>query len=373
MDSPSPAPEMTPNAPSPSKVRIALVATALLAGSSSLEAQETFAVSAQASGTTELLQAISAVNERVVWVSGHGGTWGRTTDGGERWSTSTVDGAADMEFRDVEAFDASTAVLLAAGPGDRSRLYRTDDGGETWNQTWVMTEPEGFLDCMAFVDPMRGIAYGDAVQGALFLLETDDGGRSWSRIPPARLPAALESEGGFAASGDCVAASGGATVLVATGNGPAPRLLRSDDAGRSWSVSPLPLAAGPAAGATAVGIEADSFGWTVGGAIGDPLPGARVAMSLDGGSTWTPAPDPPLDGALYGADVSRTESRRTLVVVGPGGVAATSDEGATWQELHAESHWAVAFAPDGSGWAVGPGGRVTRIRPAGPTQPEEQR
>ncbi len=359
-------------APSLSTVGVTLVATAVFGVSSPLEAQTTFEVTAQASGTTVLLQAINAVDERVVWISGHGGTWGLTTDGGARWATATVSGATDMEFRDVEGFDASSAVLLAAGPGDKSRLYRTDDGGETWIETWVMTEPEGFLDCMAFIDPMRGVAYGDAVAGALFLLETDDGGRSWSRIPPSRLPAALDSEGGFAASGDCVATSREATILVATGNGPAPRLLRSDDAGRSWSVSPLPLTAGPSAGATAIGIEADAFGWAVGGAIGAPLPGARVATSRDGGSTWTPAPEPPLDGALYGADVSRTASDRALVVVGPGGVAATSDGGTTWQELHAESHWAVAFAPDGSGWAVGPGGRVTRIRPTGSIQPEER-
>ena len=362
-----------PRPPIPlSRGAIALVAITFLGTSPPLHAQESFAATAQASGTEVLLQAVSPVDEDVVWVSGHGGTWGRTIDGGERWSTSTVAGALEMEFRDVEGFDASSAVLLAAGPGDRSRLYRTDDGGESWTETWVMTEAEGFLDCMDFIDPLRGIAYGDAIAGELFLLETDDGGRSWSRIPAERLPAALESEGGFAASGDCVAADSDGTVLVATGNGPAPRLLRSDDAGRSWRAGALPLTAGPAAGATAVGIETDTFGWTVGGAIGAPLAGARVAISSDGGVTWAPAPDPPLDGALYGADVSMTDSGRALVVAGPGGLAATSDEGATWRILHAESHWAIAFGPDGSGWAVGPAGRITRLRPGQAPQPKER-
>jgi photosystem II stability/assembly factor-like uncharacterized protein len=354
-------------------IAVAVVGTAVPSTSTSpLVAQDTFEVTAQTSGTDVLLQAISPVDERIVWISGHGGTWGRTLDGGEQWSTGTVTGATELEFRDVEGFDASSAVLLAAGPGDRSRIFRTDDGGATWTETWVMAEPEGFLDCMDFIDPTRGFAYGDAIAGQVYLLETRDGGRSWSRIPAAGLPAALESEGGFAASGDCVATALGATVLVATGNGPEPRLIRSDDAGHSWSVSTLPLTAGPSAGATAVGIEDDAFGWAVGGAIGPPLPGARVATSSDGGASWLPAPDPPLDGALYGADVSRTVAGRALVVVGPGGIAATSDGGATWQNLTGDSHWAIAFAPDGSGWAVGPGGRVSRLRPRRRTQPKER-
>jgi photosystem II stability/assembly factor-like uncharacterized protein len=338
---------------------------------SSLAAQELFELTGQTSGTDVLLQAVSPVDDRTVWISGHGGTWGLTLDGGAQWSVGVVPGASELEFRDVEGFTASSAVLLAAGPGDRSRLYRTDDGGASWTETWIMTEPDGFLDCMDFVDADRGFAYGDAVNGQLYLLESVDGGRSWNRVGAARLPAALENEGGFAASGDCVATSPEGAVMVATGNGPRPRLVRSDDNGRSWRVSPLPVTAGPSAGATAIGIEGDGFAWVVGGAIGDPLPGARVATSSDGGTTWAPAPDPPVEGPLYGADVSHTPDRRTLVVVGPGGIAATSDGGVTWQGLHADSHWAVAFAPKGVGWAVGPQGRVTYLRPPSALQPME--
>ena len=40
----------------------------------------------QVSGTDVLLQAVSAVDEEVVWVSGHGGTWARTLDGGATWT-----------------------------------------------------------------------------------------------------------------------------------------------------------------------------------------------------------------------------------------------------------------------------------------------
>ncbi len=60
----------------------------------------------QESGTRVLLQAISPVDEQVVWVSGHGGTFVRTTDGGLNWSARVVPGADTLQFRDVEAFYA---------------------------------------------------------------------------------------------------------------------------------------------------------------------------------------------------------------------------------------------------------------------------
>ena len=77
----------------------------------------------QRSGTTRLLQAVSPVDSSVVWVSGHGSTWMRTTDGGRTWAGGVVPNADSLEFRDVHAASASEAWLLSAGPGERSRVY----------------------------------------------------------------------------------------------------------------------------------------------------------------------------------------------------------------------------------------------------------
>lgn len=316
----------------------------------------------QRSGTSELLQAVSPVGDGVVWVSGHGGTWGRSVDGGATWTTGVVAGADTLQFRDVEGFDADRAVLLAAGSGPMSRLFSTDDGGSSWTERFRMDEPEGFLDCMAFVGDATGWAYGDSLDGVLYLLQTTDGGRSWSRVPGDLLPAALASEGGFAASGACVAPTSDGGIAVATGNGPRPRLLRSTGPGAPWTVVDLPLTAGAAAGATAVGFGADGFGWVVGGAIGEPIDGARVAVSHDGGASWETTSPPPLDGPLYGAAHIAGRDPAPLVVVGPGGLAWSVDGGSVWTAAHDSSHWAVAFGPDGEGWAVGPRGRVTALR-----------
>ena len=45
------------------------------------------------SGTTALLQAVSPVDEAVVWASGHRGTVLRSTDGGATWHPRPVAGA----------------------------------------------------------------------------------------------------------------------------------------------------------------------------------------------------------------------------------------------------------------------------------------
>ena len=67
-------------------------------------------VELQESGVGVLLQAVSPVDERVVWISGHGGTWLRTLDGGTTWTGGTVPGA------DTPALPQGIFVLPEALP-----------------------------------------------------------------------------------------------------------------------------------------------------------------------------------------------------------------------------------------------------------------
>src|SRR6201989_1565225 len=82
----------------------------------------------QPSGASVRFRGVSAVNGRVAWASGDKGTYARTTDGGRTWHAGQVPGAEGLDFRDVDAFDANTAYLLAIGEGERSRIYKTVDG-----------------------------------------------------------------------------------------------------------------------------------------------------------------------------------------------------------------------------------------------------
>ncbi len=316
----------------------------------------------QVSGTRELLQAISPVDDRVVWVSGHGGTFLRTTDGGLNWSARVGPGADTLQFRDVDAFDARTAYLLSSGPGALSRIYRTDDGGDTWSLQFLNEHPDGFLDCMAFWDSRRGIAYGDAIEGVLFVLRTEDGGESWTRVPQDGLPPAQEGEGGFAASGSCVTTGSGGRAWIGTGNGGRARVLRTEDEGRTWRSIPVPVASGPAAGLTTIDMLDDSRGIALGGILGqDTVRVDNVTITLDGGRTWTLGGRPNMAGPVYGSSWVPGADTPTAFAVGPGGADYSLDGGLTWRAAARATYWAVAFASPSAGWAVGPGGRITRF------------
>jgi photosystem II stability/assembly factor-like uncharacterized protein len=98
---------------------------------SSAEHKDAPTLRVQHSGTTNRLQAISPVNAEVVWASGIGGTFVRTTDGGRHWRAGVVEGAELLQFRDVHGVSAQEAYLLSAGVGEDSRIYKTVDGGTT--------------------------------------------------------------------------------------------------------------------------------------------------------------------------------------------------------------------------------------------------
>ena len=57
-------------------------------------------------GSTERFRGLAAVGDRVAWASGTGGTVLRTVDGGRSWRSVGPPDTADLQFRDIEAFDA---------------------------------------------------------------------------------------------------------------------------------------------------------------------------------------------------------------------------------------------------------------------------
>lgn len=332
----------------------------------------------QESGTTALLQAVSAVSERVVWVSGHRGTVLRTTDGGATWERLIVPDADTLQFRDIHAIDERTAYVLSAGPGPLSRIYKTTDGGRSWTLQFVNEEPEAFFDCLSFWDERRGLAFSDAVAGEVILLATEDGGAHWTRIPPERVPdAQAGGEGAFAASGTCIVTAPGGLAWIGTGAAEKARVFRTEDYGRSWAVAQTPVVAGEMAGIFTLAFRDAVHGVALGGDLARPQEHTdNVAVTADGGRTWTLAGRTHLPGAVYGAAYVPGAPTPTLVAVGPGGMDLSTDDARTWTTLDTASYWAVGFAPAAAGaessapagaaspapgWAVGPRGRIVKI------------
>jgi photosystem II stability/assembly factor-like uncharacterized protein len=300
---------------------------------------------AQSSGTTALLQAVSVVDERVVWVSGQSATYARTTDGGNTWRAGVVRGDTALQFRDVHAVDSITAYLLAAGPGDRSRIYKTTNGGTTWRLQFTNQDSTAFFDCFAFWDASTGLAFSDASRGRFPVLRTTDGSR-WTPVPS--LPEPLANEGGFAASGTCVTTGAGGRAWIGTGNSAAARVLRTA------------IVSGEAAGITSVAFRDTSVGVALGGRITAPDERSdNVAFTRDGGRTWMLGGRPTFSGAIYGGVY--VPDSRTLIAVGPEGASLSRDDGATWTAVDSASYWSVGFASPRAGWMVGPGGRITKV------------
>src|SRR3546814_9766958 len=214
-----------------------------------------------------------------------------------------VPGADELDFRDVEGFDARAAVVLAIGPGEASRVYRTEDGGEHWQLALDNRDPRAFFDCMVF-EGQRGWLLGDPVAGRFQVHATDDGGRSWRLLPDG--PRAEAGEAAFAASGTCIARAGVA-LAVATGGSRSAVHFRRDGVGQ-WRR----VASGFDAGAESKGVfslaDTGSGGLVaVGGDfLAEAAPahaamfvaGASAAVHADMGSQLAPKPS-----ASLGIDV----------------------------------------------------------------------
>ncbi len=82
------------------------------------------------SGTNSSLRGLSVVNDHIIWVSGTNGTVGKSTNGGKNWKWMTVNGFEKTDFRDIEAFNANTALII--GIGEPAYVLKTNDGGDSW-------------------------------------------------------------------------------------------------------------------------------------------------------------------------------------------------------------------------------------------------
>ena len=305
-------------------------------------------------GTDAQLRGLSAVNRNVAWASGARGTVLRTVDGGRSWQQVGPPGTATLDFRDIEAFDARTAVALSIGEGETSRVYRTTDGGRTWTETFRNPEPAAFYNCLAFFDNHNGLAVGDPVAGEFRVLSTSDGGRSWTRLPG---PPALAGEYQFSASGQCVTVAGRKDAWLATGGSTVARVLHSADRGRTWTASETPLASSPSAGVFAVAFRDPRTGIAIGGDYANPTNGAdALALSRDGGRTWrepATAPAGYRSGVTYHAFLPNV-----LLAVGPTGSDVSFNGGRDWRQFHDGSFDTVDCTRDGSCWASGAKGAV---------------
>lgn len=314
----------------------------------------------QASPVAVELRGLSVVSDRVAWASGAKGTILRTTDG-ETWRVVPVAGAEALDFRDIQAFDENTAIALTIGPGASSNVFKTTDGGSTWRKVFTNTEPDGFWDAIAFSDAKHGVLFGDPVRGRFQVFTTADGGETWTAVADSGLPMALENEGAFAASGQCLITGPRGRIAFVTGGAATSRVFASTDGGRHFAVSASPVPTGaPSRGLFAVTWLDERRLLVVGGDYRDrTLAGVNAALSPDAGATWVAIEASPV--GFLSSVVHGSNKDGGLVAVGLAGTGVSADGGKAWRALDATPYNTAAFAKT-TGWAVGPKGAIARWR-----------
>ncbi len=311
------------------------------------------------SGSTARFRGLDVVNRRVVWLAGSGGVVLRTVDGGRSWRDVSPPAAVaqDLLFRDVEAFSARGATVLAIGEGSQSQVWRTGDGGRHWRATFVNPDPAAFYDCMAFWDRRHGIAMGDPVDGRWQILRTADGGRSWRLAR--HLPEARDGEFGFAASGTCITVAGRADAWFA-GGGTGARVWHSRDRGRTWSVADTPMTHGDSAGIFSLAFRGPWRGIAVGGDFVAPdVRDGASAWTADAGRTWHLARRQV--GGYRSGSAWLPWPWTGALAVGPTGSDVTLDAGRTWWTFDTGSLDSVECSWDGACFGSGADGRVARL------------
>jgi len=311
-------------------------------------AQQSPAITLLATRDSVSLRGLSAPTDEVVWTSGSRGTVGRSLDGGRTWQWRQVPGYAERDFRDVEAFDADTALLMAVA--EPACILKTTDGGNTWQTVFADSTKGMFLDAMHFRDARHGIVVGDPVGGNFFVRGTDDGGNSWRVQYPAL--AAQPGEACFAASGSNVRLLPDGTYRVVTG-GKVSRLAGGN------ANQPLPLVQGvESAGAFSLTARGKKMVVTGGDFAQEKETRGTCALSTDGGKTWTLPAGPPRG---YRSCVLYLDDN-TLLSCGPSGVDRSRDGGHRWEPVSPQGFHVAARAKEGrTVYLAGSNGRVAKL------------
>lgn len=274
------------------------------------------------SGVNTSLRGLSVVNNNIIWVSGSNGTVGKSTNGGKNFKWMTVSGFEKTDFRDIEAFDASTAIIM--GIGQPAYILRTSDGGDSWKVVYENKTEGMFLDAMDFRDIRNGIVVGDPINGRLFIARTADGGSTWTELPESNRPLADSGEAFFAASGTNVRYLYNQSVVMITG-GLNSRLLYD------FVPQNTEMTKGkPAAGAFSVAVydhfknsKANKLVIVGGDYQNETSPENNCFLSINAGKTWSRPKTPPHG---YRSSVEFL-NRETLVTCGPTGVDYSFDNG----------------------------------------------
>ena len=303
------------------------------------------------SGSKASLRGLSVVSDDVIWVSGSSGSVGRSIDGGQNWTWKTVTGFEKIDFRDIEAFDKNTAIIM--GIASPAYILKTTDGGQNWKVVYENKDTSMFMDAMEFWNEQSGIVIGDPIGDKIFIARTFDGGESWRNIPTANIPTADKGEAFFASSGTNVRKLSKSEAVFVSGG------LRARLFIRDKKID-LPIIQGKeSTGANSIAVKNKKTMIIVGGDFSAKDDTTKnCVITMNGGETFTA----PVVGPHGYRSCVEYLGKKSWISCGLNGVDYSSDEGLNWNWISKDSFHAVRKAKKGKAvYFSGGGGRIGKL------------
>ena len=302
----------------------------------------------------------------------------RSSDGGESWEGSGLEGSGSIGRIVVDPSDPDRLFAAAAGslfvPGGERGLHRSTDGGRSWDLVLA-----GENATTGAIDVAIGPGDGRKVLAATWdrdgeklggpgsgLHLSTNGGRSWREV---RLPGRKAQVGRIGVAYAPSDPRRAYAIVSSDLDGKAVGLWRSDDGGSTWERSPVEPES----------LNQSLFGWWYGRLWVDPsdperlfVGGLSLMVSGDGGETFEavglPAvaqERPPINQHAMAWDPSQTG----LVYVGTdGGMlrSVASGRDGTWVSATSQG-WTQHFSASGPSWST-----IDPALTAGPSGPAPQ-
>ncbi len=322
-------------------------------GAKEKELAEVFSSNAEAS-----FRGISALSDTLCWFSGSAGSVYRIEGSEPKVLNCSPKNYRDFDFRDIYAFDAKRAVVLAAGLP--AVILLTEDGGQSWQEVYRNERKGIFFDALDFWDEKRGIAFGDAIGRNLQIIKTEDAGLTWQAIDSNLIPPAHNEQGGFAASGTALKTFGSGQVIIGLG-GQEATVYKSENYGKSWNRQFAPIDQGePSKGIFSFSFINEKRILVAGGDYqGDSLSHDCISISENGGYSWKVANESRI--SLKGKYLSNIIAidEQEWFAHSRYGAYFTKDAGRSWHPF--PLNYFSASLGEKFIWLAGPKGSLARV------------
>lgn len=288
------------------------------------------------------LRGLSAVNDSVFWVSGSKGTVAKSADGGKSMVWMQVKNYEERDFRDIEAFDSKTAIIMAVDAP--AVILKTYDGGMNWKKVFEDSTKGMFLDAMDFTGK-NGIVIGDPVKGSFFMAATNDSGDNWHKIN-------LKDSFGFPFKGEAFFAASGSNIVfknqqdklnfLYVSGGEVSRIFWQDHL-----IKKLPMLQGKnSTGANAIAINKNK-GIVVGGDFSADTIDQGNCVLLDFTLQDIQFSKPEIPPQGYRSSVCYITGEK-LITCGTSGIDISLDGGKIWKKISNQSFHVCQIAKNGT-------------------------